>query len=366
MTLLPTYFIIATTEAVWRLERYITGKVLGKLASELVGVTTKARVIITGIGGFVGSHLADYLLKNFPGLTIHGICNARSQANLAHLAGNPRVVLHRLNLQDCPQVTAILAEVAPAYIFHLAAQSLPGASINTPGETLNTNINITLSLFEAIRQAGLTGQVRLLNAGSGDTYGFIEPEDLPIRETTPFRPGNPYAVSKIAQEMLGYQYFRSYKIQIFNTRAFNHLGPRLGEALAPGAFARQIAEAEAGKILPVLRVGNLDSQRDFTDVRDIVRAYWLALNSPACQPGEPYNLCSGQSHSIKDVLHKLLAYSNRELEIQTDESRMRPSDIPTVQGDFSKFREATGWQPEISFDQSLLDLLNYWRERVKA
>ena len=173
-------------------------------------------------------------------------------------------------------------------------------------------------------------------------------------------------MSKIAQEMLGYQYFRSYKIRVFNTRAFNHLGPRLGDALAPGAFARQIAEAEAGIITPVLRVGNLDSQRDFTDVRDIVRAYWLALNSPDCWPGEPYNLCSGQSHSIKSLLQKLLAYSSRELEIRQDESRMRPSDIPTVQGDSSKFRQATGWQPEISFDQSLLDLLNYWRERVKG
>ncbi len=334
------------------------------MTADKTGEIIKASVVITGIGGFVGSHLADYLLENFPGLTLHGICNSRSQANLAHLAGNSHVILHRLNLQDCESVTAILAQVKPGYIFHLAAQSLPGASINTPFETLNTNINITLSLFEAIRLAGLAERVRLLNAGSGDTYGFIEPGDLPIQETTPFRPGNPYAVSKIAQEMLGYQYFRSYKIPIFNTRAFNHLGSRLGDALAPGAFARQIAEAEAGVIEPVLRVGNLDSQRDFTDVRDIVRAYWLALNSPDCLPGEPYNLCSGQSHSIKEMLQKLLSYSTRELEIRQDESRMRPSDIPVVQGDASKFRHATGWQPEISFDQSLLDLLNYWRERV--
>lgn len=339
------------------------------MAAELTEETAipaeDARVVITGIGGFVGSHLADYLLANFPGrLIVHGICNSRSQANLAHLTNNPRVILHRQNLADTPTLTATLREIQPTYIFHLAAQSLPGASINTPAETLNTNINITLSLFEAIREAGLVEKVRLLNAGSGDTYGFIEPQDLPIKETTPFRPGNPYAVSKIAQEMLGYQYFRSYKIQIFNTRAFNHLGPRLGDALAPGAFARQIAEAEAGKIAPVLKVGNLDSQRDFTDVRDIVRAYWLALNSPGCLPGEPYNLGSGQSHSIKDVLEKLLACSSTHFEITSDESRMRPSDIPTVRSDISKFHRATGWQPQISFDQSLLDLLNYWRDRV--
>ena len=326
-----------------------------------------ARVVITGIGGFVGSHLTDFLLESFPGkLTVHGICNSKNQTNLAHLAGNPGVVLHRQNLEDCKALTAILREIQPAYIFHLAAQSLPGASIHTPVQTLNTNINITLSLFEAIRQAGLTEKARLLNAGSGDTYGFIEPADLPIKETTPFRPGNPYAVSKIAQEMLGYQYFRSYKIQIFNTRAFNHLGPRLSDALAPGAFARQIAEAEAGKIEPVLMVGNLDSRRDFTDVRDIVRAYWLALNSPGCLPGEPYNLGSGQSHSIKEMLDKLLAYSSCKVEVKPDVNRMRPSDIPTVQGDISKFQRATGWQPQISFDQSLLDLLNYWRERVTA
>jgi GDP-4-dehydro-6-deoxy-D-mannose reductase len=325
-----------------------------------------ARVVITGIGGFVGSHLADFLLQSYPGkLTIHGICNSKNQTNLAHLAGNPELILHHQNLEETAALTATLGEIDPAYIFHLAARSFPGASINTPVQTLNTNINITLSLFEAIRQAGLTGKVRLLNAGSGDTYGFIEPEDLPIKETTPFRPGNPYAVSKIAQEMLGYQYFRSYKIRIYNTRAFNHLGPRLSDALAPGAFARQIAEAEAGIIKPVLLVGNLDSQRDFTDVRDIVRAYWLALNSPECLPGEPYNLCSGQSRSIKEMLDKLLAHSACQLEIKPDVNRLRPSDIPIVRGDASKFQQATGWQPRISFDQSLLDLLNYWRERMK-
>ncbi|MDB5081759.1 MAG: hypothetical protein JWP00_3683 [Chloroflexi bacterium] len=326
-----------------------------------------ARVVITGIGGFVGSHLTDFLLQSFPGqLTIHGICNSRNQANLDHLTGNPHLVWHNQNLEDTEALAESLREIEPAYIFHLAARSFPGASINAPMQTLNTNINITLSLFEAVRQAGLAEKVRLLNAGSGDTYGFIEPADLPIKETTPFRPGNPYAVSKIAQEMLGYQYYRSYKIPIFNTRAFNHLGPRLSDALAPGAFARQIAEAEAGKIAPVLLVGNLDSNRDFTDVRDIVRAYWLALNSPECLPGIPYNLCSGQSHSIKEMLGKLLSYSTCKFEVQSDPNRMRPSDIPTVQGDASRFHQATGWQPQISFDQSLLDLLNYWREKVKA
>jgi GDP-4-dehydro-6-deoxy-D-mannose reductase len=337
-----------------------------ELTEEKTNPVNHARIVITGIGGFVGSHLADFLLQNYPGkLTVHGICNSQNQANLAHLAGNPELILHHQNLEETPALTATLAEIDPVYIFHLAARSFPGASINTPVQTLNTNINITLSLFEAIRHAGLAEKVRLLNAGSGDTYGFIEPEDLPIKETTPFRPGNPYAVSKIAQEMLGYQYFRSYKIQIFNTRAFNHLGPRLSDALAPGAFARQIAEAEAGKIEPVLLVGNLDSQRDFTDVRDIVRAYWLALNSPECLPGEPYNLCSGQSHSIKEMLDKLLAYSTCQLGIKPDANRLRPSDIPTVRGDAGKFQRATGWQPRISFDQSLVDLLNYWRERVK-
>lgn len=336
------------------------------ITEEMAIPVNNTRVVITGIGGFVGSHLADFLLQNVAGnLTIHGICNSKNQSNLAHLAADSRLALHHQNLEDTEALTATLREINPAYIFHLAARSFPGASINAPVQTLNTNLNITLSLFEAIRQAGLTEQVRLLNAGSGDTYGFIEPEDLPIKETTPFRPGNPYAVSKIAQEMLGYQYFRSYKIQIYNTRAFNHLGPRLSEALAPGAFARQIAEAEAGKIEPVLMVGNLDSRRDFTDVRDIVRAYWLALNSPECRPGEPYNLCSGQSHSIKEMLDKLLSYSSRKVEIKPDVNRLRPSDIPAVRGDASKFQQATGWQPRISFDQSLLDLLNYWRERVK-
>jgi GDP-4-dehydro-6-deoxy-D-mannose reductase len=227
-------------------------------------------------------------------------------------------------------------------------------------------MNVTLNLFEAARVAGLAGQVRILNAGSSDQYGFLQPGDIPVRETTPFRPGNPYAVSKIAQEMLGYQYYRSYNLHIVSTRAFNHVGPRQSAELALGAFARQIALAEVGRIEPVVQVGNLEARRDFTDVRDIVRGYWLALfpeiaGYPGCQPGEAYNICSGRDLSMQEMLDRLLALAKIRLEVQPDLTRMRPSDVPNVRGDYSKFQQATGWEPTIPLEQSLADLLDSWR-----
>jgi GDP-4-dehydro-6-deoxy-D-mannose reductase len=330
------------------------------------------KVLITGISGFVGTHLTEYLLANFADhLIVHGIYNSESQpAQVSLPEPASAATLHYLNLEDTARLTDLLEELRPDYIFHLAARSFVGPAISDPGLTLNTNVNITLNLFEAVRIAGLARQVRILNAGSSDQYGFVQPGELPVKETTPFRPSNAYAVSKIAQEMLGYQYFRSYKLHIVNTRAFNHVGPRQSPELAVGAFARQIALAEAGRIEPVVQVGNLDASRDFTDVRDIVRGYWLALapeieGYPGCQPGEAYNICSGRSYVMKDMLERLIKMARCPLQVQFDATRMRPSDVPNVRGDYSKFNQATGWEPVYSLEQSLTDLLNSCREIVR-
>ncbi len=322
-------------------------------------------ILITGGGGFVGSHLIEFILALPEAFRIHALDHSATiHPNLLHLRDEPRLILHQVDLNDRAELTKVLAEVRPSRIFHLAARSFVGPSIINPAATLDNNLHATLNLFEAVREAGLVEQTRLLNIGSGDQYGFIQPDELPVRENTPFRPGNPYAVSKITQEMLGYQYFRSYKLQLVATRAFNHVGPRQSDQLATSTFARQIAQAEARQTAPIIRVGNLEARRDYTDVRDIVRGYWLALDSEGVQPGEVYNLCSGQDYKMLTVLEMLLDMSHASLAIEFDPARARPSDLPVVRGDYSKFHQATGWQPQIPLTQSLQDLLNYWRTRI--
>jgi GDP-4-dehydro-6-deoxy-D-mannose reductase len=323
------------------------------------------RVLVTGSAGFVGSHLIDFILEQPGEIEVHGLERSADNLNLAHLQADPRLKLHQVDLNDRAAVTELLVEVRPDKIFHLAARSFVGPAIADPATTLNNNTNATLHLFEAVRAARLIEQAFILNVGSGDQYGFIQPDELPVRENNPFRPGNPYAVSKITQEMLGYQYFRSYGLKIVATRAFNHVGPRQSTQLAASAFAQQIALAEAGKVEPIIRVGNLEASRDYTDVRDVVRGYWLALATP-CEPGEVYNICSGQSRKMAAVLELLLEMAQGSLAVVFDPARARPSDVPVVYGDYSKFQQATGWRPEISLEQSLRDLLNYWREQVRS
>ena len=321
----------------------------------------------------MGSHLTDLILQKAPESVVHGIVKEAQmtyQPNLAHLSGKLALHLQTLDLtEEAQKLAELVEEVQPDYIFHFAAQSLPSQSFAQPGPTLMNNTLSVLNLLEATRKAisksGGKYNPVILNAGSGDVYGYIEPEDLPVRETQPFRPGNPYAVSKISQEMLGYQYAKSYKLQIINTRAFNQVGPRQNLELATSAFARQIAQAEKGLVEPIVRVGNLEASRDYTDVRDMVRAYWLAVTSGKCQPGEPYNLCSGRDWQMKTILDMLLERANCPLKVEFDPARMRPSDIPVIRGDGTKFRQATDWQPTIPLEQSLQDLLDYWRVEIK-
>ena len=319
------------------------------------------RALITGITGFAGSHLADYMLAEQPGVEIFGTHRWRSRTdNIAHLAG--KVTLVEADLRDYTSVHHALEQTRPDLIFHLAAQSFVPTSWRAPAETIATNINGQTHLFEAVRSLGLDPSIQI--AGSSEEYGLVLPDEVPIKETNPLRPLSPYAVSKVGQDFLAYQYFQSYGLKAVRTRGFNHTGPRRGEVFVSSNFARQVARIEAGAQEPVLRVGNLDSVRDFTDVRDVVRAYWLAATKG--KPGEVYNIATGQGITIRAMLDQLLALAQVEVDVQTDPERLRPSDVLVLIGDSSKFRADTGWAPRIPFAQTLRDLLDYWRSRVRA
>ncbi|MGB5293806.1 MAG: GDP-mannose 4,6-dehydratase [Thermoanaerobaculia bacterium] len=317
------------------------------------------RALITGVTGFAGSHLADYLLAEQPEVEIFGIRRWRSRMeNIEHLDG--RLQLRECDLRDPAAILGVLAEVRPDYIFHLAAQSFVPASWRAPSETLMTNILGQTNIFEAVRVLELDPVIQI--AGSSEEYGLVLPDEVPIKETNPLRPLSPYAVSKVAQDLLAYQYFRSYGLKTVRTRGFNHTGPRRGEVFVTSNFAKQIASIEAGLREPVIRVGNLDAQRDFTDVRDMVRAYWLAVSEAT--PGEVYNLASGRAVTIRELLDQLLALSDTEVEVQVDPDRLRPSDVEILLGDYSKFRSDTGWEPSIPLEQTLKDTLDYWRQKL--
>jgi len=222
------------------------------------------------------------------------------------------------------------------------------------------NIIAELNLLRAVQELGLA--TRILLIGSSEEYGHVRPDDLPVNEETPFRPENPYAVSKIAQDMLGLQYFIAYKLPVIRVRPFNHIGPGQGEHFVSAAFAHQVAAIEAGRQQPVLRVGNLDAERDFTDVRDMVRAYHLAILQG--EPGEVYNIGSGQAVAIRAILDILLSLSVVDVRVERDPNRLRPADVPRIVCDPRRFRTCTGWHPTISLQQSLRDILDDWRTRV--
>ncbi|OGG08328.1 GDP-mannose 4,6-dehydratase [Candidatus Gottesmanbacteria bacterium RBG_16_43_7] len=315
------------------------------------------KAFITGIAGFVGSHLAELLISEK--YDVYGLCRPRSKTD--HIDS----ITHKLHLEDADLLDShslytTIARIKPDYIFHLAAQSFVPTSWVSPSVTLEVNIVGTANLFEAIRQAGIEPIIQI--ACSSEEYGLVNMEELPIKETNPLRPLSPYAVSKLAMDYLGYQYFQSYKVKIIRTRGFNHTGPRRGDTFAESNFAKQIALIEKGKKEPLISVGNLEAQRDYTDVRDMVRAYLLAIEK--CDPGDVYNICCGGAVKIKDLLDILLSFSKIKVEIKSDPARMRPSDVPILIGDNSKFVKKTGWSPKIPFHKTMEDLLNYWRSKV--
>lgn len=323
------------------------------------------KILITGITGFVGSHLAEYILKNHKNTKIYGLLRWRSpKDNISKI--QDYVNLCYGDLEDYSSLEKILSAVKPDVIFHLAAQSYVDFSFISPISTLQTNVIGTANLLESIKQIKLQdGYDPIIHiCSSSEVYGQIKEDEIPIKETNPFRPASPYAVSKVGEDMLALQYFLSWKIKTIRTRMFTHEGPKRGEVFAPSNFAKQIAAIEAGLQRPIVMVGNLNSVRTFMDVRDAVKAYWLLVNK--CTPGEVYNIGGVETMTIGDMLNKLISFSKKKnIEIKVDPKRLRPSDVTLQIPSVDKFVQQTGWKPTVKFDQTLKDMLDYWRDYYK-
>ncbi len=316
------------------------------------------RILITGISGFAGSHLADYFLAQNKHEVFGTIKWRSKRENILHI--EDRINLIECDITDAFAVKSALEQSRPDQIFHLAAQSYVPFSWHVPKGTLETNIIGELNLFEGVRELKLDPMIHI--AGSSEEYGLVHPDEVPITEDNPLRPLSPYAVSKVAQDFLGYQYSKSYGMRIVRTRAFNHTGPRRGEVFVTSTFARQLIQIERGKMEPIMRVGNLNAVRDFSDVRDVVRAYAFALEKGT--PGDVYNIASGKGIKIGDLLDRLVALTNVQIKIEQDPARLRPSDVELLIGSAEKFNKATGWKTEIPFDTTLKDLMDYWRNII--
>ena len=319
------------------------------------------KALITGITGFVGSHLADLLLtKN---VEIIGLTRWRSpKENIQHIID--QMTLEYGDLLDFSSLYRILNKHRPDVVFHLAAQSYVPYSFDVPAATLDVNVIGTCNLLEAIRISRDNRFDPIVHVcSSSECYGQVQEGETPIAEDNPFRPASPYAVSKVAEDMLAFQYYTSWGMKIIRTRLFTHTGPRQGDVLVTSNFAKQIARIEAGIQQPVLKVGNLDSVRTFMDVKDAVIAYWLLVTK--CPPGEVYNIGGDATMTVGAMLQKLLRLSTRkDIEIASDPSRFRPSDVTLQIPCTEKFKLATGWEPKINFDDTLKDILEYWREKL--
>lgn len=314
------------------------------------------RALITGVAGFAGSHLAAYLAAQ-PGIEVVG-CGQQTAAP-AFLTS--RIVYHEIDLRDPEAVAGLLAAVQPAQIYHLAAQAFVPASWADPWDTLETNIKMQLNLLRAMQQVGLTS-TRLLAVTSNEVYGKVGAADgAPIDEQHALQPKNPYAVSKVTQDLLAALY-AELGLAVVIARPFNHIGARQASGFVAPAFAAQVARIEAGLQPPVIEVGNLDALRDFSDVRDVVRAYHLLVERG--MPGEAYNIGSGVLRPIRAVLEGLLALSHVAVDVRVDTARLRPVDPPGLCADTRKLRVSTGWTPQHTFEETLAEVLNDQRARV--
>jgi len=302
------------------------------------------KVLITGITGFVGSHLADYILENHRDVEIHGTKRWRSPLNnIAHITG--KLKLHNCDLKDLSSLIHLFKIVKPDIIFHLAAQSFVPTSYTAPVDTLENNVIGTTNLLEAIRFTGIDPIIHICS--SSEVYGQVEEKDVPIREDAPFRPASPYAVSKVGEDMIAYMYFIAYGLKTIRTRMFTHCGPRRGEVFVTSAFAKQIARIEKGLQKAEIKVGNLD---------------WLLVRK--CPPGEVYNIGGTRTMLVGEMLDMLLniAEMKNKVKVVVDRTLLRPVDVTRQIPCMEKFQKATGWKPEIPFEKTLKDLLDYWRK----
>lgn len=319
------------------------------------------KALITGIAGQTGSHLADYILENHPDWEVHGTVRYRS--DLTNLTGCvEKLHLHECELRDAHNVNRVIEKVKPDRVFHLAATSFVRASWDQPADIINNNVNSQINLFEALIRFSPDAKVQV--ACSSEQFGDVREDEVPITEDNDLRPLSPYAVSKCAQENIAYQYHKSYGLHTVITRTFNHTGPRRGDCFVESSFSKQIAMIEAGLQDPVIKHGNLEAVRDYTDARDVAAAYWVAMDK--CNPGEPYNICSSMRISIGDLLKLFVGLSIHDSEIITmvDPDRLRPSDVVLLYGNSDKFMEATGWAPKYNLERTMGDLLDAWRKKV--
>lgn len=324
--------------------------------------------LITGITGMVGSHLTDYLLKN-TNWKIYGLSRWRSPLdNIEHLLNQANKKNSRVNfiygdLNDYSSLVECIKQSKPNYVFHLAAQSYPKTSFTEANLTLDTNVIGTYNLLNAINKSKFKPYVHVCS--SSEIFGKVSKDKLPIDENCSFHPASPYAISKVGTDLIGRYFYEAYKMKVMVTRMFTHTGPRRGDVFAESTFAKQIALIEAKKSPAIIKVGNLNSLRTFADVRDAVRAYYMLLtNEP--KPGEVYNIGGNFTCKIGDMLNYLISLSKiKNIKILKDKKRLRPIDADLQVPNTSKFHRHTGWKAEIKFEKTMLDLLNYWRQKVK-
>ena len=329
----------------------------------------RRRALITGVTGMVGSHLAEYLLENTDWEVV-GMCRWRSPLdNLSNIVprinSRDRVSLLYGDLRDTMSIHNVVAEAKPDYVFHLAAQSFPKTSFDSPLDTLDTNVQGTTRVLDALRQHAPRAITHV--CASSEVFGRVPREKLPIDEECSFHPASPYAISKVGTDLVGRFYAEAYGMTVMTTRMFTHTGPRRGDVFAESTFAKQIAMIERELIPPVVRVGNLDSLRTIADVRDAVRAYHMLVTINP-RGGEYYNIGGTHACTIREVLDTLISFSTArdKIRVEVDPSRLRPIDADLQVPNTKKFESHTGWRPEIPYEKTMRDLLNYWRDQVNS
>ena len=311
------------------------------------------KAMIIGAAGFVGNYLMEYLWKE---------CNMEVYVTklLREEISNNNVKEYNLDILDKEAIVSLLFEIRPDYIFHLAAQSSVGLAWKNPCLTIDVNIKGSVNVMDAVRE--LYYKPRVILIGSGEEYGHINEGESPIKEENMIRPGNIYAATKVCQNMIGNIYAQAYDMELMMVRAFNHIGPTQAPIFVVADFCKQVAEIEKGIREPVMYVGNLEAQRDFTDVRDVVRAYAMLIEKG--KSGETYNVGSGHAVSIREILELIISLSHQNIKVEIDPNKLRPVDVPIIEADTTKLRKLTGWEPEITLEQTIKETLNYWRERV--
>lgn len=311
------------------------------------------KALIVGAAGFVGSYLARELIHNHD-MEVHATKLVHEQLEIEDAQ------VHDLNILNKDEVVTLLYEVRPDYIFHLAAQSSVSVAWKNPGLTIDINVKGAVNLMDAIRE--LFYKPRVLIIGSGEEYGHIKEGETPIKEDNYLRPGNIYAATKVCQNMIAGIYTQAYDMQLMMVRAFNHIGPCQSPIFVISDFCKQVAEIEAGKKEPVMYVGNLAAKRDFTDVRDVVRAYALLVQKGV--PGETYNVGSGHAYEIREILDLIISMSSADVKVEIDPNKIRPVDVPIIEADVTKLNQTTGWTQQIPLEKTIQETLDYWRERV--